>query len=731
VINPGQNSPSNELAVINPGQNSPSNELAVINPKQGTLYKESAVVYPEEAFEQMYSGISYPTSSQPNAQAASSIPGEPRVAYYTSAGYAPATAGPLTIKKVMHTVEGGKGSGNRIRVDVEITSAKKNKNDDMINDIDIYEIVDESLNIVPPTDDIADLETRINAPDEFQGSTVEEKYESFSDIPLINFKKLSGIDAIGFLKLDLMRDAPLSSANPDIRKKVYASPELEETVKYLQPYLTNDRVFYWSRINGIEVNDSESIDNFKILSKYLSDNYNINWIDISNLSITYPKCQDTMFVFSWEDVPGVDEQKLKKFIEDRYSLNWTGTAKIAKSEDNNSIVVSNQDKNLSLTLNYDKTNATLKISNKRNDTFLALDEEGKLNIYYQMKDVINISNKNDPDQWIQFQIDDIDIEDGEGVAFLNISEGATYYLRFDRSDTNKNIWNISDWNGIMQFHVRSLSSKDRLFYWYYVRPKKSGDFDTESIIRINDEDYKGWPDTIYPLTISIGKSDFRFEVTPILIGPKVYSNSSLWSWLPQKWRTTKIKYLITYTGSASYTYLGKIRVKIDPEKGCKVYYNGTEISSNQTIPLSFIDKNPQSLVTMISYDDTGTFRIPALWIEGKPYIFEKTVLVDNPFTRLYDIMNTYYTIITFFLAVLVKKQLIELYYYIKNWITRRKLYKKLKEKIRFYYDIREWIKRRSVYKKLHILIEEEANSDKGLSEYVQLSFNDQSSWKKQ
>ncbi len=612
-----------------------------------------------------------------------------------------------------------------------MTSAKKNRNDDIINDIDIYELVDESLNIVPPTDDIEDVEKRIDAPDEFQDSTEEEKYESFSDLPLINFKKLSSTNAIGSLKLNLMRDNPISSANPDIYKKVYASPELEETAKYLQPYLTTYRIFYWNRVDEIDFNDSENMENLKNLSKYLKKYYSIDWIDVKNASISYPTCQG--HVFGWDNVPGSDEDILREFIEEKYELNWTKNAKIVKSKDNSTINISNQNRTLSLMLNNNKTNATLKIDNLRKDTFVALENNGMLDIYYcQMKDAIKILDNNDPTQWIQLQIDDTDVKKGrrEGVVFLNISDGATYYLKFDRSDRNKNIWNISDWNGIMQFHVRSLSSKDRLFYWYYVRPKKSGDFDTESIIRINDEDYKGWPDIIYPLTISIGAPDFRFEVTPILTGSNVYATSSLWNMLPQKWRTTKIKYLITYTGSASNTYLGKIGVDVDPDEGCQVYFNnGTEISLNQTIHMSFIDKNTRSLETMISYNNAGAFRIPALWIEGKPYIFEKTVTVDNPLTRLYDILNTYYTIITFFLAVLVKKQLIGSYYNIKNWITRKKLYKKLKQNMGFYYDIRDWIKRGFLYKKLHMLFED-ADSDIGKSEYVQLSLNDQTTWKK-
>ena len=47
----------------------------------------------------------------------------------------------------------------------------------------------------------------------------------------------------------------------------------------------------------------------------------------------------------------------------------------------------------------------------------------------------------------------------------------------------------------------------------------------------------------------------------------------------------------------------------------------------------------------------------------------------------------------------------------------------------FYYDIRDWIKRGFLYKKLHMLFED-ADSDIGKSEYVQLSLNDQTTWKK-
>ena len=531
-------------------------------------------------------GLQYPGEISSEKNILPATVGEPKVTYYTPVGYAPATSGPLTIKKVAHPVETGKGHGNRIRVDVEITSAKKNNVHDKINNIDIYELVDDSLNIVPPADSIIHVAKRTDSPEEFQRSTRKLTFERFSDIPLINFKKLSSVDSIGLLRLNLMRDEPLSSSNLGVYKKINNNTKYKEIIKNIEPHIINYPIFYFNKYKKIDINDSKWINNISKLSDYLEDNFAVYWLEPLNVDVSYPELDDDR----------------KKAI------------RISKKMENN-----------------------------------------------------------ETDEWIQIQIDDADRDCG--LAILETSKGIEYYLRFNTSKTNKDLWEISDWNGVMQFHIRSLNSKDRLFYWYYVRPKKSGDFNTESIIRINDREYSGWPDIIYPLNIEVGSPDFRFDVNPILADTKVYANSDLWKWVPNSSKRLSLKYLITYSGDSSRTYLGKINLTLEQPDKCQIYLDLKEGNPLDDNDLTFYEKNFSKSNTVIlkryiSYNKTDTYRIPELWIEGTPHIFKETVIVDDPIKRWYEIFNSYYTILTALLLLLVNKQLREILVDLRGIIHR-------------------------------------------------------------
>ncbi len=492
-----------------------------------------------------------------------SVVGEPRVTYSIPSGYAPATGGLLTIKKAVTAVETGNGCGNRLRVDVEITSGKKDKNYNEIKDIDIYELVDESLNIVPPADDIDEV-SNVVCPEKLKNLLCERNYESFSDIPLINFKKLSSLEEIGYQRLDLLRDRPLSSDDPDLYKKVDVSYELETSSKYYSPNIISNYIFYWNKSLELDNQSIDYIKNIGNLSKYMKDKFNVRWLEPYHANINYTKRCDGKIV------------------------------------------------------------------------------------------AMNITDTDESNEWIRLEIDDP--ERNNGTALLNISGQTTYYLTFDTDKTNKDICRISDWNGMMRFHIESLRSKDRLFYWYYVRPKTSGDFNTESIVRIKDKDYNGWPDLIYPLNIKVDEPDYRFEVNPILEDSRVYAYLSFLDWPQIGWGRLGIKYIITYKGVSSTTYLRNVEVKITPNAGCQCYYNesGGPIKSNDLTSIeSFVDSKTISLERKISYNSTGTYLIPAIWIEGNPYIFKDTVTVDDQLTRLLNFITSYYTIITALLAIFV------------------------------------------------------------------------------
>jgi len=474
--------------------------------------------------------------------------GEPKVISSVPTGYAPATGGPLTIKKTVTPVETGKGHANRLRVDVEITSIKKNRLDDAINDIDIYELVDESLNLVPPSDSLSEI-VKLDYIDQLRTISRGSMYDHFFEIPLINYQKAMYLDEISLMRLALLRDIPLSSADPLSYGKIYANPESKSQINYIPSVNTVYNILTCNKNKGV-YNNSENLEN---LSKYMKDNFGIKWLNPSNINISYPGC------------------------------------------------------------------SSIRMEN------------------------IKISDKNASYNWILFMIDNHDAD--EGVVLLNISDQMIYYLNFETSMLNKSQWNISDRNEILRFNIKSLGSKDRLFYWYYVRPKKSGVFNTETILRIKDEDFKGWPDIIYPMNIEVGKPDYRFEVDPILGSTRVFFNSS---WIPDKWKKLDIAYIIRYTGAASNTYLKKINVEVKSADG--------HLYGNNSVRLNFDTNNIISLNRQISYNKTGTYTIPAIWIEGTPYLFKETVTVDEPIIRWWGLINSYYTIIAALLLILVNKE---------------------------------------------------------------------------
>jgi hypothetical protein len=87
-----------------------------------------------------------------------------------------------------------------------------------------------------------------------------------------------------------------------------------------------------------------------------------------------------MYLFSWDNVPGKDDGKLKEFLEHKYGVDWVRTAKIEKV--NNSEIKIFTEKNiLSLKLDTKNTKVTLTINNIETDELIVKTENSKLNIY--------------------------------------------------------------------------------------------------------------------------------------------------------------------------------------------------------------------------------------------------------------------------------------------------------------------------------------------------------------
>jgi uncharacterized protein YjbI with pentapeptide repeats len=122
-----------------------------------------------------------------------------------------------------------------------------------------------------------------------------------------------------------------------------------------------------------------------------TDLSNVDDLSFANLShVDFSKVKLTMYLFSWDDIPGNDNVRLKEFLKKRFSISWIETANIEKIDGFRAIRLSFKGNFLSLNLNDDKTKVRLKIDDGRTDEFIARTENHKLNIYLKGPDLSHV-----------------------------------------------------------------------------------------------------------------------------------------------------------------------------------------------------------------------------------------------------------------------------------------------------------------------------------------------------
>jgi transposase len=87
------------------------------------------------------------------------------------------------------------------------------------------------------------------------------------------------------------------------------------------------------------------------------------------------------YLFSWKEIPGNDSERLTDFLKSNYDVDWVKTAKIAKTDDDKTIMIIAGEKFISLNLSNENTELDLKIDNGKTDKFIVKTENDKLNIY--------------------------------------------------------------------------------------------------------------------------------------------------------------------------------------------------------------------------------------------------------------------------------------------------------------------------------------------------------------
>lgn len=93
------------------------------------------------------------------------------------------------------------------------------------------------------------------------------------------------------------------------------------------------------------------------------------------------------FLFSWNEIPGNDYERLESFLHRKYDLGFQGSPRIEKIDENKTIRVFSVKNSITLTINEEKTKVKLKIDDDRADELIANMENGKLNIYQATTDI--------------------------------------------------------------------------------------------------------------------------------------------------------------------------------------------------------------------------------------------------------------------------------------------------------------------------------------------------------
>ncbi|MEA1865831.1 MAG: iron ABC transporter permease, partial [Euryarchaeota archaeon] len=97
----------------------------------------------------------------------------------------------------------------------------------------------------------------------------------------------------------------------------------------------------------------------------------------------FPNTFESKYIFTWDDVPGSDSEKLLPYLGEGCGIGWAEGAEISKSDDGRIITIVNGENSATITLDSDDaTKAELKIVGVKGDTALKVKEKnGELRIH--------------------------------------------------------------------------------------------------------------------------------------------------------------------------------------------------------------------------------------------------------------------------------------------------------------------------------------------------------------
>jgi len=88
-----------------------------------------------------------------------------------------------------------------------------------------------------------------------------------------------------------------------------------------------------------------------------------------------------LFMFSWDNVPGNDSERLLRYLKDDYDISWVESAEIHKSDDGKTIRIFRDENSAEIMINETEEKATLEVSDGKVYDLKVKKENDKLSIY--------------------------------------------------------------------------------------------------------------------------------------------------------------------------------------------------------------------------------------------------------------------------------------------------------------------------------------------------------------
>ena len=113
------------------------------------------------------------------------------------------------------------------------------------------------------------------------------------------------------------------------------------------------------------------------------------------LSFLYTKWEDVCGwdnisgpLFSWNNVPEDDTERIMNFLKMEHRIDWAGNAKVDKHDDDKTIRLFKDENSAEIIIDDKEEKATLKITDCRTHELKVKKENGKLNIYKELEDAV-------------------------------------------------------------------------------------------------------------------------------------------------------------------------------------------------------------------------------------------------------------------------------------------------------------------------------------------------------